>query len=244
MKRQKYNIADNLPESLNRDNLREVAETIDKHMHELDMLSELCSIYPRIDELSSALIDALAVQFHVDFYDMALPLETRRALVKNSIRWHMKKGTKGAVQEIVRTVFSTGVVTEWYEYGGKPYHFRVDLLTELRLSPENIATLVQAVGTVKNVRSWLDYLGFSRKLKSTVYYGFMPCSHVKYSIWPVQAHDAENDGTIRFGAANTTYSTYDAYPPIVADNTAQQSKKYISGAIVIHRSATVTQEEG
>ena len=79
MNQDEYRIADRLPESLNRDNMRELAEAIDEKMAEIDRMSELVSIYPRIDELSSNLIDALAVQFHVDYYDKTLPLDTRRA---------------------------------------------------------------------------------------------------------------------------------------------------------------------
>lgn len=67
MKQEEYRIADRLPESLNRDNMRELAEVIDEKMAEINRMSELVSIYPRIDELSSSLIDALAVQFHVDY---------------------------------------------------------------------------------------------------------------------------------------------------------------------------------
>ncbi|WP_295157107.1 phage tail protein I [Selenomonas sp. AE3005] len=156
MNRQEYAIADHLPESLNRDNLREVAQVIDEKLHELDALNELVCLYPRIDKLSSNLIDALAIQFHVDFYDTSFSLEKRRALVKNSIKWHMRKGTKGAVQELIRTVWGSGIVREWFEYGGEPYHFKIDLLDADGITQNKYDSIIRLVETVKNIRSVLE----------------------------------------------------------------------------------------
>lgn len=203
-----YNIADNLPESLNRENLQQVAQLIDIKMHELNMLSELVSIYPRIDELSSALIDALAIQFHVDFYDTTLPLDKRRSLVKNSVRWHMRKGTKGVVQELVQTVFDSGIVKEWFGYEGEPYHFRVDLLSAPEITPENIDLIVKVVNTVKNVRSWLDGLGFRRETTGVTYYGVAVSLHKKYSIGPAQVRDTNAEGGFFIGGISQLHKKY------------------------------------
>lgn len=154
-----YNIADNLPVSLDRDNTRDVAKVIDEKLHEIDMMTELCDIYPRIDKLSSNLIDALAIQLHVDFYKTTLPLEVRRTLVKNSILWHMKKGTKFAVEGVVSAAFDLSTVQEWFEYGGEPYHFKIT--TECVTTEKGVLDeLRRAVDSVKNVRSWLDRIEF------------------------------------------------------------------------------------
>mgnify|MGYP000866921676 FL=1 len=69
MKRVDYNIAEHLPLAIGKKNLHEVAETVDRCLRELDALTELVGIYPRMDSLSSVFIDALAIQFHVDFFD-------------------------------------------------------------------------------------------------------------------------------------------------------------------------------
>lgn len=203
-----YNIADNLPESLNRENLKQVAQLIDDKLHELDMLSELVSIYPRIDELSSNFIDALAIQFHVDFYDTGLPLEKRRTLVKNSIRWHMRKGTVGVVQEVVQTVFDSGVVSEWFKYSGQPYHFKVDLLSAPEITPENINLIVKCINTVKNVRSWLDGLGFRRDCTGIMHYGIASHMHKKINIGPAQIRDASTSGEFYIGGAAHMHKRY------------------------------------
>ena len=234
MNRQDYCIADRLPESLNRDNLREVAQVIDEQLHELDALNELICLYPRIDELSGDLVDALAIHFHVDFYDQNLSLDKRRALVKNSIRWHMKKGTKAAVEEMVQTVFEGGRVTEWFEYNGEPYHFKIDLLEAPGISQENIDTVVRLVKAVKNTRSWLDSVGFFRRITGPVYMGGAPMIHKSYSVGPAQIHDTTNAGGYYMGAIPHTHKSY-RVEQVPASNQSIRGPVYTGAGLYIHK---------
>lgn len=154
MKQEEYRIAERLPESLNRDNMRELAKAIDEKMAEINQISELVSIYPRIDKLSSNLIDALAIQFHVDYYSTSLPLDMRRALVKNSIRWHTRKGTRAALDEILQVVYGDCEVKEWYEYNDKPYYFMLNIKGSA-VSDGQVKNILVATNAMKNERSWL-----------------------------------------------------------------------------------------
>lgn len=212
MKQEEYRIADRLPESLNRDNMRELAEVIDEKMAEINQMSELVSIYPRIDKLSSNLVDALAIQFHVDYYDKSLPLDTRRSLVKKSMCWHLRKGTKGVVQEMVQTVFASGVIHEWYEYGGDPYYFRVELMTPMRITQDNLNLLVKLINLVKNVRSWLDELDFKRETTALQYVGGAIHTNVKYEILPAEIKDASISSIGYAGGGIYHHAAYEVYP--------------------------------
>lgn len=241
MNQEDYRIAEHLPESLNRDNMRELAETIDAKMAELNQMSELVSIYPRIDELSSNLIDALAIQFHVDYYDKTLTLDTRRALVKNSMRWHLRKGTKQVVQEMVQTVFDSGVVQEWYEYSGEPYYFRVTLMDTVRITPENLDAIVRCINMVKNVRSWLEYLGFQRKSKVLICIGAAPSTHLRYAISPATIHDSQIVVQHYIGDVPYMNLSYQIYPRTVADSAAG-SQRYYADRNVLHKKYTIEEE--
>jgi P2-related tail formation protein len=70
-----------------------------------------------MDIYDSNLIDILAWQFHVDFYDPTRDLEFRKNLVQKAITWHMRKGTVDLVQEVLDTYWPGGAtITEWFEY--------------------------------------------------------------------------------------------------------------------------------
>ncbi|WP_297569525.1 phage tail protein [uncultured Anaerovibrio sp.] len=241
MNRQDYCIADRLPESLNRDNLREVAQVVDDKLHELDALNELICLYPRIDELSSELVDALAIHFHVDFYDHNLSLDKRRALVKNSIRWHMKKGTKAAVQELVQTVFESGIVSEWFEYGGNPYCFKVTTVDTMP-SESEINRLIQAINSVKNVRSHLDEIGFIRYLNTDLCVGGVPNLHKRITVSPAKPTNQTENGMYYIGGAISQHIRYEVSlePPT---NQEVQKIVYFGGGFTRHKKFTVQETE-
>lgn len=65
----------------------------------------------------SNLVDILAWQFHVDFYDASKSLEFRKRLVQLSIQWHITKGTYQLVQDVLDTYWPGGAtLLEWFEY--------------------------------------------------------------------------------------------------------------------------------
>ena len=142
-------------------------------------------IYQTLDKLQdtefgNSLVNELAWQFHVDFFDPTADFDVKRNLVKKSIKMHRTKGTPQAVIDLLDTAFPSGtttVLTEWWEYGGEPYHFRI---TTSSLASVSTTAFEKALNSVKNVRSRLDgvYLfkellfgAISRiKLKQTIEY--------------------------------------------------------------------------
>ena len=151
-----YSMRDNLPESLRRENMLEIAELCDELLQDFNTKISRILIYPAIDNLPSNLIDALAIQFHVDFYDKNLSLEARRTLVKTGIAWHKIKGTPAAVEMVLRSVFNSAEVSEWFDYGGEPYFFRI--LARGMKDEKAAEVWLKLVFASKNVRSWLEKL--------------------------------------------------------------------------------------
>jgi len=90
----------------------------DEQMYEIIDETGVVIMIPSILQIDdSNLIDILAWQFHVDFYDATQPLDFRRQLVQNSIQWHMRKGTVALVEEVINTYWPGGAtLDEWYEY--------------------------------------------------------------------------------------------------------------------------------
>ena len=199
-----YGLLDIVPENLLEDkHIRKITEVIDAALKDIYPDTAYPALISRIDELDSDTIDSLAWQWHVDFYDQNLSLNKRRALVKNSIRWHIKKGTKAAVEEMVQTVFESGRVTEWFEYGGEPYHFKIDLLSAPRIVQEDLEKVVRVINSVKNTRSWLDSLGFIRESEGKQYYGIAPHLHKRYGV--AQVLHAETSGNVFIGGVTTNH---------------------------------------
>lgn len=160
-----------------------VTDAVEKELLEIAAKRALLYLYANIDNLPEQVINLLAWQWHVDFWDNELSLEQKRNLVKNSIRWHRRKGTPSAVEEVVSAILEGAIVQEWFEYGGEPYHFRVVKING-QVTAEMYPKLKKAVDTVKNTRSWLEGVSLSRNVNSDIFYGIMQGTHTKVDIFP------------------------------------------------------------
>lgn len=150
------NLRDIMPESLKNDpDVQALCDAITPEIQAISNEIKQCILWARIDELAEKVLDLLAWQLHVDFYDLDLPIEIKRQLVRNAPRWHKRKGTPAAVEELVTAVFGEGKVLEWFEYEGEPYHFKVQTFN-LSVTQEDADKFSRALNSVKNARSWFD----------------------------------------------------------------------------------------
>ena len=161
----KLSLFDILPTSIMGDaNVQAIAHALDPEIQSVSSDIREALIISRIEELPESVVDLLAWQLHVDFYEPDFPLAIKRRLVKNSIPMHRKKGTKWAVEEILRALGVEAKVSEWFEYGGAPYTFRVNDLLLHPLHPceswgtETYSRVRAAIIEMKNARSWLERL--------------------------------------------------------------------------------------
>jgi len=94
------------------------SQAFDYQMYEIIDDTGQVVMIPNIMGLTDeTLIDILAWQFHVDFYDKSKPFEFRKQLVQLAIIWHKTKGTVALVNEVINTYWSGGgYIQEWFEY--------------------------------------------------------------------------------------------------------------------------------
>lgn len=181
-----YNVSllDILPESLKGDaQMRALAEAITPEIQAVSAEMMKCLLLPNLDNLPEEIVDVLAWQYHVDFYEPDLPVEQKRELVRESFRWHQHKGTPWAVEQVVSIIFAGAKVAEWFEYGGLPYHFRVETEQPFRADTD-LDRLVRLINATKNCRSWLEDVTVKRTIAGSLFFGGIHSEYKKYEIYP------------------------------------------------------------
>lgn len=128
-----------------------IADILAKRKEEIRRVA----IYSRIDDLPEDLLDILAYDFKVDWYNPDYPIEVKRALLKSNWNVHRRLGTKWAVENIITTYFGDGYVDEWFQYGGDPGHFRV-YSSNPSLNENKFAEFLSLLSKVKRASSQLD----------------------------------------------------------------------------------------
>ena len=125
-------------------------------------------IYSNLDEQPEEVIDLLASELRTQYYRSTLDIDTKRRLVKSTLFWYMSAGTPQAVEELIIKTFGKGQVKEWFEYGGKPYYFKI--LTNAHMDQESMKQFQDMIAKVKNTRSYLESLEFDREIKQHLYH--------------------------------------------------------------------------
>lgn len=124
-----------------------------------------------IDQMPERILDILAVELRTPAYRDTYPIETKKALVAGTLEFYAHLGTPAAVEEIVRTIFKGGAISEWFEYGGDPHHFRVDIaLLGEAITPETMAELRRMINSIKRLSSWLDDITVTTEIEATPLY--------------------------------------------------------------------------
>ncbi|MER2169044.1 MAG: phage tail protein I [Psychrobacillus psychrodurans] len=116
------------------------------------------------------LLDIVAADLHVDFYDESYPIEVKQKLINDSMIIHMEKGTGKAVENLMNAVFGDGVVEEWFEYGGQPFHFRV-VTSNRSVTNERAQEFIRALNSVKRKTAILESITMLQAEQMSLYIG-------------------------------------------------------------------------
>jgi len=146
-----------LPSVLDNDlGMHSLGETAAEALTRLWAKVGLPRIYACIDELPEELLDILAKDFKVDWYDYNYSLTTKRALIKDNFFIHKHLGTVAAVKRALTDVWPPSTVEEWFEYDGEPYYFRAILDATGRQEPLMVDSALNAVHFYKPARAHLQ----------------------------------------------------------------------------------------
>lgn len=170
-----------------------------------------------VDLVDASALPSLAEQFHVQGLEgwlFAQDERQKRKLIKQAIELHRYRGTPWAVRQVLRILELEGDISEWFEYGGKPYFFRMDVTIKARdLGEDEFNALVTMIHEYKNVRSklemltlWLVNQSQIPVIASTVLSGEIT------TVLPVLHDSIEQSGVVNIGTGCWSIEFVTVYP--------------------------------
>nr|DAY55156.1 MAG TPA: tail protein [Caudoviricetes sp.] len=158
-----------------------LAETISGQLALLCNDTEISTIIPNISRLSEDLLDAIAYDFSVDWYDVNGTLEEKRRTIQECILVHRYKGTKYAVETALRSVYENATIVEWFQYSGMPYHFKA-YIHDNGSDEAKKKRILAKIKYYKNARSVLDETVFviDNNAKSRLHIKALICGKIKH----------------------------------------------------------------
>ncbi|EAJ6364893.1 phage tail protein I [Campylobacter coli] len=130
-------------------------------------------------------------------YDVSIDgLEEKEArkLISKALLLDRYNGTTWAIKEALSAVFPTAVVKEWFNYGGKPYFFKVKVsTTNVSFDERTLNTLERLIKDFKNVRSVLEAIEIEIESKNDSFNASVEISGEVIEILPFQTTFLENE---------------------------------------------------
>ena len=140
-----------------------LAEASRKMRRRVMAYADRTRLFCDIDEASEEALDALAVELQTPLYKNDHPLTVKRQIVKNSMLYYIRSGTRGAVEELLADIYQGAEVEEWFEYGSEPNYFRVAIdisRTTVPVAEMTPAELESWLYSVKRASSALESLSY------------------------------------------------------------------------------------
>ena len=165
-----------------------LAYAVGRQVDKLLALADRMVIWADLDRVPEELLDCLAVELRTPAYSQDYPVETKRTLVRESLLFYARMGTPAAVDRLIQTIFGSGEIQEWYQYGGEPHHFRAAIgANGITIGPEELDAFRRVLSSVKRLSSWLDSIATLTPMESRpVRVAAAPCgSYARTTLPPV-----------------------------------------------------------
>lgn len=190
-----------------------LCELLEERFAGLDLSAMLVYL---IDVVPASVLPHLAEQFHVLGYEGWLFAEgeaERRALIKQAVELHRHKGTPWAIEQALATVLGlSSQVSEWFQYNGNPYRFRVDVEVTRSLTQADHDAIYALVLEYKNVRSRIDVVNVHLVQAGQQYLGAAMVTGETTTVIPLITTDHSAQNRLHTAAGMATGEITTVYP--------------------------------
>ncbi len=184
----------------------------------------------------------LAWQEHVDHWAEHYSKDQKLKIIQTAKQVHAAKGTVGALKLALNNLNIGAELEEWFNYGGEPYYFRINIRPDHGLSQAEYMHLFEVIDETKNLRSILDKVIAHFDVSGTVYAGGVPTMHHHLVLFPASIKPKKIYGNayIGGGAAITEHIILQPKPlqdPVVTGG------YFVGGAIKITENIYVRNQQ-
>lgn len=122
-------------------------------------------------KLQEEVMDQLALDLLISWYDFGADLQTKAEVIKNGNNFHSIVGTPAAVEAVMQVYFGDGEVQEWFQYDGEPGMFKV-ITSNVTVTGEKINEFIAILNAVKRGSAWLEEVIIAMSGEFNINYGY------------------------------------------------------------------------
>lgn len=142
----------------------------DRQIKRLHGLANKLTIWSDLDNVDPRYYDHMAIAIRAPYYKSEYTNKQKLKLIKASLEARRYAGTIKTMDELLNHSILHARFVPWYEYGGKPYHFKIE--TSYDPGKESRVLFKNMLQRVKAARSIIDGVEIDHDpIKQVVYIG-------------------------------------------------------------------------
>lgn len=210
-------ILDLLPPNLKQDpSIVAAAKSIDnRSVHLIEPIEKLLIFY-NLHNQDDEMLDYLLYERHITDEEGASLVSTREEkinLIEKSFSIHRIKGTKAALVRVLNLLNMRGKISQWFEYEGNPYYFKIDIDIGTRgMDDKTLLLLDDLINTYKNRRSWIEKINLHLSGQGTLFMGANLSFGEEITVYPWSPTNIETKGYARLGSYVKSFESLSVYP--------------------------------
>lgn len=207
-------ITDALPRALGqRDHVKALSDAVGVCTEKILCFADESQIYTALDTANEKILDTLAVNWKIDWYDSGMDLEQKRRVVKNAIAARKVMGTAAAVNLQADAIYPGAGIEEWFLYGGRPGCFRLVIpLGDGGLTGDEFRRLLRGMEWTKNARSHLEHTLITRECTGGVIAGGHAAVMNTVEVFPKLVREVKSFGYALAGGQARSMRRVEIFP--------------------------------
>lgn len=193
--------------------IKALSVLIQEELRKTTNLIDKNKIFCAISELDEETLDILAYDLNVLWYDFNYSVEIKREIIKDCIKIYRKLGTPYAVKRALGNVFPDSTLKEWYETGGEPFTFEVEINASKSGATKELQEMaLDRIRYYKNLRSHLKKITYNLEDKFKVKVGAALTTAQNLIIFPYTAENIEERGKTKIAIGQVFKLELSVYP--------------------------------
>lgn len=137
---------------------------LNKYLNEIDDVYNNLFLMKNLDKLNEKILDEIARDRSIVWYDSLLPAERKRDIIKNYRLVYRTLGSEKAVLQLIKDYFgSSGSILNWYDYNSTHHRFKIKI-NNLQLEISYLYRFLDSLKYVKSLDTWLDEMIINRTI--------------------------------------------------------------------------------
>lgn len=193
-----------------------LAEALDKALQTRTDWAYKINYALDLNTVDDEILDYLLWEKHItpaEGLSLATTREQKIKLIRAATDLHRIKGTPAAIEAVLSALSLNGKVSEWFEYDGDPYYFKLNIeVTNEGIDESTIQLLEKLIDVYKNKRSWLEKLNIYFTSPGALYVGAASLTGEEITVYPYSITNLNSHATVKTAAINNSVEFLTIYP--------------------------------